>query len=270
MRVQRGAKLAVLAAVAAMAALLAVPAHAQLPAPVAGETFNAEPTEGTVAAKCKGDEGFAELDEPTQLDVGCVVDATEGTVVITSARGEDGTQTAEFWDGRFKVVQEAGSTATVMKLTGPLGEDDEREVWAEGSGDFTTEGDRGAASIRSTVWLVEDLANGSTRVTVQEGKVNFQDFVKGIAVVVNAGESYTAGQPQSSAPVGVSSVVAGYGGQGGEVVAQAQGGSTAGTADGAGGELPFTGLDLTILIGAGLLLVAVGVAMARSVPRNET
>jgi hypothetical protein len=37
-----------------------------------------------------------------------------------------------------------------------------------------------------------------------------------------------------------------------------------------GGTLPFTGLDIGFLIGGGILLVAVGAAIARYVPRNDT
>jgi hypothetical protein len=47
-------------------------------------------------------------------------------------------------------------------------------------------------------------------------------------------------------------VVSGYGGQGG-AAAEVEG----------GGALPFTGLDLALLIGGGIVLVAVGVLIRR-------
>ncbi len=47
-------------------------------------------------------------------------------------------------------------------------------------------------------------------------------------------------------------VVSGYGGQGG-AAAEVEG----------GGALPFTGLDLALLVGGGIVLVAVGVAIRR-------
>jgi hypothetical protein len=49
-----------------------------------------------------------------------------------------------------------------------------------------------------------------------------------------------------------------YGGEAG-VVQQ----GVAGVGTGGGGTLPFTGLDLTLMLGAALLLVATGVAMRR-------
>jgi hypothetical protein len=69
---------------------------------------------------------------------------------------------------------------------------------------------------------------------------------------------------------GQGSSVGTYGGEGG----QAQGGLAQGQEDvsgdiGGSGPLPFTGLDLGLLIGGGLLLVAVGAGMARLVPKSN-
>ncbi|HWM13735.1 MAG TPA: hypothetical protein VNO56_04580 [Gaiellaceae bacterium] len=52
----------------------------------------------------------------------------------------------------------------------------------------------------------------------------------------------------------------GYGGTGGNI----QGGVEGGTGGGTGsGSLPFTGLDLLLLVGAGVLLLAAGLTMRR-------
>jgi hypothetical protein len=55
-----------------------------------------------------------------------------------------------------------------------------------------------------------------------------------------------------------------YGGEGGEQVA-----GVAGAASDSG-TLPFTGLEVGLLALAGILLVVVGVAMARALPRHRS
>ena len=52
--------------------------------------------------------------------------------------------------------------------------------------------------------------------------------------------------------------VSGYGGDGGAVQANIQGGSS-----GEGGSLPLTGLDLGLLVGGGMLLLLVGGSLWR-------
>lgn len=67
------------------------------------------------------------------------------------------------------------------------------------------------------------------------------------------------------------SSVDGYEDQAGQTQAQIQGGGDAGstapvattTTDSAGGSLPFTGLDVALLVGAGGLLVVAGLGMRR-------
>lgn len=54
----------------------------------------------------------------------------------------------------------------------------------------------------------------------------------------------------------------GYGGVAGSVQGDVEGGASGG-AVGGGGALPFTGLDLMLLVGAGVLLLAAGVALRR-------
>lgn len=63
-----------------------------------------------------------------------------------------------------------------------------------------------------------------------------------------------------------------YGGEGGDVVAGSTGdpADPSGTASGSSsGSLPFTGLDLSLLVGGGLVLIGIGVGMARIVPRHR-
>jgi hypothetical protein len=75
------------------------------------------------------------------------------------------------------------------------------------------------------------------------------------------GYSGVAGQVQaqvdeeSSAPVAVTATDSGGGGGGGSTASTASTGST--------GSLPFTGLDVALLAGAGLLLAGAGLGMRR-------
>lgn len=62
-----------------------------------------------------------------------------------------------------------------------------------------------------------------------------------------------------------------YGGGGGNVQTDVQGGANdprGSAADTAGG-LPFTGLDLTLMLGGGLILVASGVGLSRLMVRHR-
>jgi hypothetical protein len=75
---------------------------------------------------------------------------------------------------------------------------------------------------------------------------------------------------------GQSSSVEAYGGQGGNIASSVQGGSpaagnpvSAGSSAGPAG-LPFTGLDVLLLVGGGTVLLLMGLAMARMARRSES
>lgn len=64
----------------------------------------------------------------------------------------------------------------------------------------------------------------------------------------------------------------GYGGQSSDLVAVSggtgSGGSGTGTSESSSGSLPFTGLDVGLAAGGGLLLLLIGLAMSRAVSRE--
>jgi hypothetical protein len=81
----------------------------------------------------------------------------------------------------------------------------------------------------------------------------------------------------ATAPItfGQSSSVETYGGQGGNIASSVKGGAPGAThaaapssSAGAGG-LPFTGLDVALLVGGGMILLLLGLGMARMARRTE-
>ena len=183
-----------------------------LPPPVAGQSFNIETVEGTVKTKCPADSDYTGLVRAEQVPVGCLIDTTFGTVRITASKGNGQTQTAQFWGGVFRVTQHSGVNQTaVMKLVGQLRCEKRggnararrvsrrrgggRKLWGSGKGNYKTVGSHGAATVRGTVWLVQDRCDGSTLIKVKSGTVWIRDFVKGIRVVLHAGDQYVIEPP---------------------------------------------------------------------------
>ncbi len=72
------------------------------------------------------------------------------------------------------------------------------------------------------------------------------------------------------AAIAQSSSVGGYGGQAGVLAGADSGGPTdPGGATSNSSSLPFTGIDVSLLIGGGLLLLGIGIVMTRMVPRQD-
>jgi hypothetical protein len=177
------------------------------PAPELGETVVAGAVSGTI--RVMDDSGtFRALQVSQPIPVGSTVDATKGTVRLTSAANTAGaTQTAEFYQGSFRITQTRGSRPiTELALTGKLScptrkkgsrasasakKKKVRRLWGDGKGRFRTKGKYGAATVRGTKWLTEDRCR-STLVRVRRGKVSVRDAVKRKTVLVRKGHSYVA------------------------------------------------------------------------------
>jgi hypothetical protein len=187
------------------------------PPPVAGQSVNLDPVNGVVKTKCPGNKDFGKIEKAVQIPLSCIVDARDGTVDLTASKGSSGqTQSADFWGGIFGVGQEVGDNKeAVLTLVGRRecerrkfksgkrgkagnrvvlrrGRGAGRKLWGSGSGNYTSSGSHGAATVRGTTWLVADRCDGSTFFKVIEGTVWVNDFVKDIQVVLQAGESYVA------------------------------------------------------------------------------
>ncbi|HTR74129.1 MAG TPA: putative Ig domain-containing protein [Solirubrobacterales bacterium] len=178
------------------------------PPPVAGKSVDVEPTAGTVTTQCPGQGKPQKLGAVKSIPVGCVVDTRHGTATLTSVKGPGETESAQFWDGVFKVSQEGGAhPETVLTLVGPLECVDAsrpasldlarpskggRGLWGSGEGNFKTVGNYGSASVRGTIWFVGDRCDESTLFKVRRGTVWVRDFVKKKNVVLQKGQSYVA------------------------------------------------------------------------------
>ena len=169
--------------------------------------------------------GFVPFKGGANLPVGTQLDTTHGRVALTSAATTGGTktQTSDFFDGIFQVKQSvpkkkpkkpaalitdvvmkgeisrsqcaplkgarAASVSATKKKKGPkavLG-----KLWGSGKGKFRTGGKYSSATVRGTIWLVEDRCEG-TFTKVKRGTVQVRDLRRKKTVTVKAGHTYLA------------------------------------------------------------------------------
>jgi hypothetical protein len=179
-------------------------------APVLGKSLAVGPRRGTVRVQAE-DGVFEDLTDGATIESGTVIDATNGTVAVTTALDDNGNvQTGEFSGGRFLVRQAEGGKGMVdLYLQGRIGscrsaklasiarkKKPGRRLWGRDQGGrFRTHGADSVASVRGTRWLTEDTCAG-TRTKVTEGAVSVRDRVRRRTVTVRAGHSYLARSPR--------------------------------------------------------------------------
>ena len=179
---------------------------------------------GGRGARATPAKGFVPLTGPLQIPVGSQLDTSKGRVALTSAVDTSGakSQTADFYQGIFQVKQSvpkkkpkkpaALTTDLVMKgeiarsqcapLKGARSATDAAtkkkgpkavlgKLWGSGKGKFRTDGKYSAATVRGTIWLVQDRCDG-TLTKVTRGTVQVRDFKRKKTVTVKAGHSYLA------------------------------------------------------------------------------
>jgi hypothetical protein len=179
-------------------------------APQQGVSVGLAGVSGTVLVRTAAG-ALQSLDAAGTLPTGAHVDATNGTVALTSAIDAQGTtQTGEFSGGVFAVRQsKSGRGTTQLVLLGgkwgacrasaaptqalahaakrrhkPI-----RSLWGKDDhGRFETRGRGSVATVRGTRWLTEDFCDG-TRTTVKEGAVAVRNRSTGRVTVVRAGHS---------------------------------------------------------------------------------
>jgi uncharacterized repeat protein (TIGR01451 family) len=180
------------------------------PPPSAPGTFNAIPT-GTVTVN-----GATQpADQPFVLHSGDTVDVGNGVVTLTDAEGDTGDFSATQPTSRrslstaaaglpatFTIEQPASGGAPTLTLTGgdfsacssrtlsantkPI-----RALWGHAKGNFVTKSRYSSATVRGTIWLVEDRCDG-TLTQVVEGVVDVFDATRNKTFTVNAGGSHLA------------------------------------------------------------------------------
>jgi hypothetical protein len=177
-----------------------------------GRIAGVEEVAGTVLIKEKGTNKFVPLDGQTEIPVGSQVNTLKGTVALTAGLGGGKTNSANFYQGIFTILQ-AKKNGAVMTLrldggtfrgckpsAGQLSVDATnrkrkvRRLWGSGKGRFSSRGKYGAATVSGTKWFTEDRCDG-TFVKVVQGVVRVRDFRKHKTVRVRAGHSYLARAP---------------------------------------------------------------------------
>lgn len=186
-----------------------------VPPPVLGLTGDVAPVSGRVRVRRLGTGGFVALSSLTQIPFGTLIDATHGSVAVTTAGPHGATQTITLSEGEF-VLTQGRSGMVVATLAGgdfsgcptarerahaaraaskhATGKHVVRKLWAEGHGNFTTDGNYASASVRGTRWLTEDLCEG-TLIHVATDRVAVINRVNHRHVIVKAGHSYLAKAP---------------------------------------------------------------------------
>jgi CSLREA domain-containing protein len=153
--------------------------------------------QGTVLIKDKSGK-FVPLKDGV-VPNGSEIDATSGSVTITTSTGERAT----FFGGRFKVSQRGGITTLTLsqpldckkaargKASAAAKKPKSRKLWGDGKGKFRTKGSYSAATVRGTKWLVQDTCT-TTLTRVAQGVVSVRDDVLKKTFTVRKGKSYTA------------------------------------------------------------------------------
>ncbi len=197
--------------------------------PVPGKSVVVRVVSGTVSIKYPAGKapagtgkGFVPLTGALNIPMGSQLNTRKGRVALTSAADTGGvkTQTADFYQGIFQVKQsvpkkkpkkpaalitdlvmkgeiarsqcaplKGARSAAADKKKGPksvLG-----KLWGSGKGKFRTDGKYSSATVRGTIWLVQDQCNG-TLTKVKRGTVAVRDFKRKRTVSVKAGHSYLA------------------------------------------------------------------------------
>jgi hypothetical protein len=180
--------------------------------PQPGVIVGVQKVSGEVLVKEPNSEKFVPLTGPTEIPVGSQVDTTHGTIKLIAGLGGGRTNSANFNDGLFKILQKHAKNAymTLLLQGGNFGicrasalsaltvdakrKRQVRRLWGNGKGRFTTKGRYSSATVRGTHWLVQDRCDG-TLTRVLRGIVKVQDFRKHKTINVRAGHTYLAKAP---------------------------------------------------------------------------
>jgi hypothetical protein len=174
-----------------------------------GQIAGVKEVAGTVLVKEPGGK-FVPLNGQTEIPVGSQVNTLNGTVLLTAGLGGGKTNSADFYQGLFTILQAKkngavmtlrmdggnfgacrGSSLKALSIQSTDRKKKVRRLWGSGKGRFSSRGKYGAATVSGTKWLTEDRCDG-TFVKVLKGVVKVRDFRKHKTVRVRAGHSYLA------------------------------------------------------------------------------
>ncbi|MDX6642906.1 MAG: hypothetical protein QOD76_868 [Solirubrobacteraceae bacterium] len=191
-----------------------------LSAPTLGKTFNLVPVRGTVTYLLpNGRKRPITLLSAVQAPLGTIVDTSNGTARVISARNDAGKQqSADFYDGPFEVRQSLNARHAGVPRTGitdlylrfgdfrdcdradrkqiaaVMARKKRRRLWGKGKGSYRTRGNYGSASVRGTWWFTKDVCDG-TEFYVRQGVVTVRDNTRRRFVTLRAGRRYFAKAP---------------------------------------------------------------------------
>jgi hypothetical protein len=150
-------------------------------------------------------------DQVFQLNPGDTVDVSNGSITFTAFDGSFGTFSGT-QDGtpgtvlaRFTVAIVGGVTeltlvggdfsgCTAPRSVSATGDTPIRQLWGQAKGSFRTKGRYASATVRGTVWLIQDRCDG-TFTSVVEDIVDVADFSLNTTTAVGPGQSYLAKPP---------------------------------------------------------------------------
>jgi hypothetical protein len=159
------------------------------------------PVTGQVSIRLPGARRFVSLSTARQVPVRTLVETTHGEVSVTARSAHGGTETGEFFDGRFTLSQSRNGRVAATLSGGDFsgcprspraaGARLVRRLWAEARGAFATTGEYATGAVSGAQWLTEDLC-GSTLILPTRGRVEVTDFVRHRRVEALPGDIYTA------------------------------------------------------------------------------
>jgi hypothetical protein len=198
----------------------------ELPNPELGIAMNVQEVSGEVlvgipAGLARGSGGpaqvsqkgvaFVPLSQVRQIPIGSFLDTRRGAVRLQTARDRLGTrQNGDFSRGLFQVLQSRrsrGLTDVVLKGASfascrragrgkrAAAASLRRRLRANARGRFRTRGRHSAATVRGTIWEVQDRCDG-TLTKVSRGRVAVRDFRRKKTILLRAGKRYLAKAPR--------------------------------------------------------------------------
>jgi hypothetical protein len=186
-----------------------------LPPPQLDMTANLISFSGTVLVKLPGSSSFVALSSISQIPFATIIDATHGSVTITTILPNGTSQTITLYSGEFKLTQQRNGTVLITleggnfsgcptakershlartSSTHASGNHVVRKLWANGHGKYTTKGNYASGAVQGTVWLTEDLCDG-TSITVTRDSVLVTNLVNHKHFLIKAGHHYLAKAP---------------------------------------------------------------------------